>query len=98
MTTYRNRKLLDLAHDMPCMADFPHSCTAHLGVEPMHSDSQLFGRGHNHKSADWAFAAGCHNAHLDLDKFDRETKQAEWLRAHIKTQDYIWTHGLIKVA
>jgi hypothetical protein len=64
----------------------------------MHSDQQIFGRGHGHKSPDWAFAAGCHQAHLDLNKFDRETKQAEWLRAHIKTQDYLWKNGLVRVA
>ena len=64
----------------------------------MHSDSQLYGRGSYHKSADWAFAAGCHQAHLDLDKFDRETKQAEWLRAFIKTHDYLWAKGKVRVA
>lgn len=95
--TFRSRKLLDLAHGMPCLAKFPHACTAHLGVEPMHSDSQLFGRGHGHKSADWAFAAGCHQAHVDLDTFDRETKHAEWLRAYIATTDYLWTNELIAV-
>ena len=96
--TYRNRKLLDCAHRMPCLVDFPHSCTAHLGVEPMHSDQQIFGRGHGHKSPDWAFAAGCHQAHLDMGTFDRETKQAEWLRAFIKTEDYLWSNGMVKLA
>ena len=80
------------------MVEFEHDCSAHLGVEPMHSDQQIFGRGSYHKSADWAFAAGCHNAHVHIDTFDRETKRAEWLRAFIKTQDYLWTQGLVKVA
>lgn len=93
--TYRNRKLLDLAHSMPCMARFLHACTAWHGCEPAHSDSQLFGRGHGHKSADWAFAAMCHNAHQDLDRFDRGIKQAEWLAAFVRTQNYLWSEGLI---
>jgi hypothetical protein len=95
--TYRNRRLLDLAHDMPCMAKFPHACTMYFGVEPAHSDSQLFGRGHGHKSHDFAFAAMCHAAHVALDEFDREAKQAEWLRAYIGTQNHLWSEGLIMV-
>ena len=96
--TYRNRKLLDLAHDMPCFADFPHDCYEYMGCDPAHSDSQLFGRGHGHKSHDFAFAAMCNNAHRDLDHMEREEKQAEWLRAYVKTQNYLWENNLIKVA
>ena len=95
--TFRSRKLLNLAHGMPCMAKFKHQCSQYQGVEPMHSDSQLFGRGHGHKSHDWAFAAGCHNAHMELSTFDREAKQAEWLRAYIGTQQHLWGEGLISV-
>ena len=98
MTTYRNRKLLDISHSMPCMATFDHHCVAYQGVEPAHSDSQIFGRGHGHKSNDWAFAAMCHNAHLDLDKFnDRDLKFFEWLRAYSATQKYLWENELIQV-
>lgn len=96
--TYRNRKLLDLAHDMPCMADFPHQCMGHLGCDPAHSDSHIFGRGIGHKSNDFAFAAMCNPAHRMLDTFDHDTKFFEWLRAYSKTQRYLWEQGLIKVA
>lgn len=96
--TYRNRRLLDLAHDMPCKARFPHVCTEHLGVEPAHSDQQMWGRGHGHKSHDFAFASLCHTAHMMLDTFDRETKQAEWLRAHIATTEHLWSQGMVRVA
>jgi hypothetical protein len=58
--TYRNRKLLNLAHDCPCLAQFAHACTEYQGVEPAHSDQQIFGRGHGHKSHDFAIAAMCH--------------------------------------
>ena len=58
----------------------------------------MFGRGIGYKSSDWAVAFLCHQAHLDLDKFDRYTKQAEWLAAFVRTQDYIWTNKLVKVS
>lgn len=96
--TYRNRKLLNLAHDCPCFAGFDHGCTEYQGVEPAHSDQLIFGRGHGHKSHDFAFAAMCHTAHTMLDTFDRETKKGEWLRAYIKTQEWLWKNERIKVA
>jgi hypothetical protein len=96
--TYRNRKLLNLAHDCPCLAQFPHACTEYQGVEPAHSDQQIFGRGHGHKSHDFAIAALCHTAHLMLDTFERDVKQAEWLRAHVRTMEWLWQNEKLKVA
>ena len=96
--TYRNRSLLNLAHDCPCMATFQHSCSEYQGVEPAHSDQQIFGRGHGHKSHDFAFASMCHTAHMMLDTFEREQKQTEWLIAYVKTQEYLWTNEMIAVA
>jgi hypothetical protein len=98
--TYRNRKLLDCAHTMPCMATFPHKCEGWRACEPAHSDSHIFGRGHTHTSDDFAFAAMCHTAHMMLDskEFDRETKFFEWLRAYVATQRWLWEKKLIRVA
>lgn len=96
--TYRDRKLLDLAHEMPCFAAFPHECYAYLGCDPAHSDSSIFGRGIGHKTHDWAYAAMCNTAHSMLATFDREQKSSEWLRAFVKTQTYLWENKLIKVA
>lgn len=96
--TYRNRKLLDLAHDCPCMAKFDHVCTDYQGSEPAHSDQQIFGRGIGHKSHDFAFAAMCHTAHLILDTFERDIKQTEWLKAHIATMAWLWENEKVKVA
>lgn len=96
--TYRNRKLLDQAHDMPCMAEFYHECQAWRGCEPAHSDWSLFGRGGGHKSHDFAFAAMCHTAHMMLDTFDRETKRMEWLRAFVGTYEWLWENQRLKVA
>ena len=96
--TYRNRSLLNLAHYCPCLAMFPHDCSEYQGVEPAHSDQQIFGRGHGHKSHDFAFASMCHTAHMMLDTFEREQKQTEWLIAYVKTQEYLWTNERIRVA
>jgi len=103
--TYRNRKLLDLAHKIPCMAQFPHGCIQHLEVEPpaeyaveaAHSDSSMFGRGMRLKTPDWAFAAMCHTAHLMLSDMGREEKFSEWLRGFKLTFDYLFDKKLIGV-
>lgn len=95
--THRDRRLLDLAHEAPCFADFPHECYEYLGCDPAHSDSQMFGRGGWHKSSDWAHASMCNTAHKMLDSMEREEKFFAWLRAFVKTQDYYWENKLIKV-
>ena len=95
---FRSRKLLDKIHDLPCMASFAHQCTQYQGVEPAHSDSQIHGRGVSFKSADWAVAAMCHEAHMMLDTFSRELKQAEWMRAHVRTMDWLFENELVRVA
>ena len=81
---------------MPCQAQFDHQCSG--PSEPAHSDSLMFGRGHGHKSPDWAFAAVCHQAHLDFDLLPRHVKEAEWLRAYIATCNYLWVEGKVRVA
>ena len=107
--TYRNRKLLDLAHEIPCQAQFKHECTG-LYVQdngkylcvPGHSNNQIFGRGGWHKCPDNFFAALCPPAHDAIDgrsgDMDRETKAAEWLRAFIATQTHLWESGKLRVA
>ena len=69
---------------------------------PCHSNQSIFGRGASLKSHDWAFCAGCRDAHDYLDGrkggWDKETKHAEWLRAFVKTQNYLWQEGKVMVA
>jgi hypothetical protein len=100
--TFRSRKLLDLAHYMPCFADWPHECVGYNGCEPAHSDSHFFGRGIGHKADDCFFASLCRNAHADItakvnDETERDQKFYDWLRAYVKTQTWLWTHGWIKL-
>ena len=101
--TYRSRRHLALAHIMPCMALFPHGCNSFKGCVPMHADFQIFGRGIGHKTPDWAWAAGCPEAHRILtakvnDDMKREQKFYDWLRAYVKTQDYLWANKLVRLA
>ena len=105
--TYRNRKLLDLAHQCPCMAQFPHDCTQYLPVDPparfaveaAHSNSSKHGRGKNFKSSDWAIAAMCHTAHMIIDNRQLDgLEDSEWERAHVLTLDYLFERRFIMVA
>ena len=99
MANYRNRKLLDAIHEAPCFASFPHSCGGQ--TVPCHSNQQIFGRGVAYKSPDWAVAGCCREAHDFLDGrrggWDKETKHAEWLRAFVKTQNWLWEMGRVNV-
>ena len=65
--TYRNRKLLDLAHDAPCFLMISGKCTSAGFVSgecvPCHSDQQIDGRGTGHKSHDCLAIPGCVNCH-----------------------------------
>ncbi|ODT75472.1 MAG: hypothetical protein ABS69_10680 [Nitrosomonadales bacterium SCN 54-20] len=95
--TFRSRKLLDLAHDAPCFADFQHECHGWQGCDPAHSDSQIFGRGHGHKTPDWAVSAMCNDAHRLLDTMSREEKFYAWLRAFVAYQNWLWENGKVQV-
>lgn len=100
--TFRSRKLLNLLHDTPCMAQFPHDCTAHLSVVPAHANDLLFGRGSYHKPDDCFVAAMCQEAHDFIDGrkggWPKESKRSEWMLAYVETQRYLWTHEKVKVA
>ena len=98
--TFRSRKLLDLCHDTPCQATFPHNCSG--TIVPAHSNQQLFGRGHAFKADDCFVAAVCPDAHDYIDGrkggWEKEMKHAEWMRAHIATVRWWWENDKLKVA
>lgn len=97
--TFRSRELLDVCHDTPCMADFPHRCTGQ--IVPAHSNMQTFGRGSSFKADDCFVAALCQEAHDIIDGrrsgWPKEEKQAAWLRAYVKTQRWQWEHDKLTV-
>jgi hypothetical protein len=97
------RKLLDLVHDMPCFAAFPHNCTQHHGCVPAHANWLIFGKGHGVKVSDCFFASMCDVAHKIIDRqypsdMSEDVLQQEWMRAYISTQDHLWRNKLVKVA
>ena len=83
--TYRNRKLLDVAHEAPhCFLGIKGICvSSEDGYSPCHSNLQRHGRGFAHKSADVYAVPGCHACHrwLDYGKTAREEKEAAFMSA-----------------
>jgi hypothetical protein len=99
---YENKRLTNLAHDMPCYATFPHTCVQHLGCVPAHANWLLFGKGHGAKVSDCFFASMCDTAHKMIDRqipsdMDEDVLRQEWLRSYISTQDHLWREGKVKV-
>ncbi len=98
--THRDRKLLDVAHEAPCMLQLGvDGCGNHPSV-PCHSDMLEHGRGAGHKSHDALSVAGCPACHA---AFTRSNLGRDGYRdAHIKAMTrywlWMWTEGRVKVA
>lgn len=93
---YRNRKLLDLARDMPCMM-----CGIEDGTVVMaHSNSISHGKGMGIKSSDIFVAALCVKCHtwLDAGKSSREEKKEAFTKAMHHTWLWLWNNGKVRVA
>lgn len=93
---YRNRKLLDLAHTMPCM-----HCGQGEASEPAHANWSEYGKGMSIKAHDCYWAALCHTCHAWLDQgsdMSREGKKEMWRDAYDKTQLWLWQNDKVRVA
>lgn len=97
--TYRNRKLLDLAHRVTecqcCGRAAPDGC------EPAHANWAEWGKGAGIKAPDHAHAAMHHDCHAELDQGrseSRDERKDRWLRAYRRTVDLYWSRGWIRVA
>lgn len=103
MAAHRDKKVTDLAHDLPCMfTDLPHVCGyPRVPCIPCHGNWQVLGRGFSFKTDDHFFAAGCPEAHDLVDGrkpgLDGETAWWTWLRAHVRTVQWLWRRGLVMV-
>lgn len=98
--THRNRNLLDIAHDAPCMLQLgAPGCGNHSSV-PCHSDMLRHGRGVGHKSNAIFAVAGCPSCHavFTREHLGRAGYEEAWLRAHEKYLVYLWDNGLVRVA
>ena len=94
--THRDRKLLDLARDMPCVM-----CGAQDGTTvAAHSNLSEHGKGWGHKADDCMTAWLCYRCHTELDqgrKMDKEQKRDFMLTAICKTVRELWNRGLVGV-
>lgn len=98
--TYRNRKLLDLSHEAPCMLllDAP-GCGNHPSV-PCHSDMQEHGRGMSHKSHDCLAVPGCPACHAIFTRkhLGRDGYLEAWIKAYTRFCLWMWTEGRVRLA
>ena len=101
--TYRNRKLLDLAHRVnECQVRIPGVCEGYCpdGCEPAHSNQLTHGKGTGHKAHDVYHAAACHSCHAELDNgnlLDRLERVEWWTLGFERTQLYYWQQAWLRV-
>lgn len=96
--TYRNRALLNLAHDAPCCLHIAVPCGTDKSV-PCHSDNLRHGRGVGHKSHDHLAVPGCPNCHAIFTReyLGRGGYDEVWAKAHEEFQLWLWESGRIGV-
>lgn len=94
----RDRSLLDLAYQFPCLIRLP-GCEGTVG-EPAHSNQSIHGKGGALKAHDCFHVPGCRSCHRELDQgrtMDRDTKFATWNRAYGLYLPRLFQDGLIRV-
>lgn len=85
---YRNKKLLEVVREAPCM-----HCGAQDGtVVAAHSNQLRDGKGRGLKASDAAIAALCCNCHHQIDQgfiLSKEERRNAWDEAHRKTMRWL---------
>jgi hypothetical protein len=88
---YRNRKLLNLAHELnACTLRFQGICIGYSveGLEPAHSNFLEHGKAKGQKADDDQHCAACHWCHAELDqghRFSLEAKRSLFASAREET-------------
>lgn len=94
--TYRNKKLLNLAKDAPCM-----HCGASDGtVVAAHSNQQRDGKGMGIKAQDYRIAFLCSICHHQVDQgfmWNKEEKKSVWEDAHRKSIGWLFENDHLVV-
>lgn len=96
MTMYRNRKLLDVCHDLPCTWPLEHVCQG--AIEPAHSNQIRDGHGRGIKSHDYRVAALCHAAHFEHDQgkaLSKQERREAWDEANRRTIGLMFELGKV---
>jgi hypothetical protein len=93
---YRNKKLLEVVREAPCM-----NCGAQDGtVVAAHSNQLRDGKGRSIKAHDYRIAALCYRCHSDLDQGSRMSKEERlnlWEEAHRKTIGWLFEQDKIHI-
>ena len=96
IVNYRNKKLLNLAKDAPCML-----CGSSDGtVVAAHSNQLRDGKGTGIKSSDFRIAYVCYTHHdmIDNDKrLDKQERINLWEDAHRKTIAWLFENNHLEV-
>lgn len=98
--SYRNRALLDLAHEAPCCLRLGvPGCGVHASV-PCHDDRLSSGRGEGYKSHDCLAVPGCPTCHAAFTRknLGREGYEAAWCVAIARWLVWMWTNGKVRVS
>ena len=93
---YRNKKILELAHDAPCQWCGSNDST----IVAAHSNQQRDGKGMSIKANDYRIAYLCFKCHVYIDsdpKATREEKRDVWEEAHRNTIGWLFDNGHIKI-
>jgi hypothetical protein len=98
--THRNRALLDVAHEAPCMLLLGVPGCGNDKSVPCHSDMLRHGRGVGHKSHDCFAVPGCPACHSIFTRKHLGTPmyEATWQQANERFQVWLWRNGKVKVA
>lgn len=97
-SNFRSKKLLDYFKFAPicfCCGN-PNDGT----VVAAHANWHEFGKSGGMKAQDWAVAGLCHRCHSEIDqgsKLTYDERKEKWVSAWIKTTDWLWRCGIIKV-
>lgn len=98
--THRNRHLLDLCHEAPCMLQLGAAGCGRNKSVPCHSDMLRHGRGAGHKSHDCLAVPGCPPCHAMFTRKElgREGYEAAWSAAFERWVLWQWDQQRVKVA
>lgn len=95
----RDRALLDLAYEFPCLLRLP-CCEGGDAGEPAHSNQSKHGKGGSIKAHDIFHVPACRACHREFDQgktMDRDEKRDLWERAYWEYQVLLWQGGHVGV-
>lgn len=97
--TFRSRKLLDVAHEAPCMLKLGCPGCGEFPSVPCHSDLLRHGRGISHKSHDCLAVPGCPACHGAFTRANLGLTgyEAAWVAAIERYLVWAWENQKVKV-